>query len=95
MQQRPATAARWASEATIDAVRCSDELRRRGFRAHRLGRRRSGVRFVRFSFQDLFEVSWREPQAAAGGASPDHLRGVKNVFPATDLAAAGSHRATE
>ena len=81
MQQRPPTAARWASVATIDPVRCNDELRRRGFRARSLARRRSGVRFVRFSFQDLFEVSRREPQAAAGGARPDHSRGVRNVSP--------------
>ena len=43
------------------------------FRARSLARRRSGVRFIRFSFRDLLEMSWREPQAATGGASPDPL----------------------
>jgi hypothetical protein len=72
MQHLPATAARWASVAAIDGVRCSDELRRSGVRARSLARRRSDVRFIRFSF--LLEVSWRELQAATGEARPNQPR---------------------
>jgi hypothetical protein len=38
-------------------------------------RRRSGVRFSRFSFQDLLEISWRQPQATTGDARPNRSLG--------------------
>lgn len=61
LRPRPATAARWASVAVIDAVRCSGEVRCSGFPARSLARRRSGVRFIQFSFRDLLEITGASP----------------------------------
>jgi hypothetical protein len=46
MHVRPATAARWASVAAIDAVRSSGVVLRNIVSARRDARRRSGVRFI-------------------------------------------------
>ena len=76
--QRPRRAGRpWPPSREFAAAMNSAAA---GFRARSLARRRSGVRFIRFSFQDLFEVSWREPQPATDGASPTCSRWVENVL---------------
>jgi hypothetical protein len=46
MHGRPATAARCASLAAIESVRCNGVVRRRGLRARSWARRRGGVRFI-------------------------------------------------
>jgi hypothetical protein len=53
MQGRPATAALWLSVAAIADVRWSGVVRRSGFRARSSARRRSWVRFIENSFQEV------------------------------------------
>jgi hypothetical protein len=53
MQGRPATAARWLSVAASEGVRSSGVVRRNGFRARSSAHRRSWVRFIEYSFQEV------------------------------------------
>ena len=75
MQLRPATAARWASVAAIELVRCSGVLRRNGFPARSLARRRSGVRFI----ETPLPGACATPSSGAGCCSPCRRRSRRSL----------------